>query len=212
MGIEMYMNVLDQLKQLDYTGIVEISGFSEPFLHDNLNFFVFQTKHVLPNCTMAINTNGDLLSTQWVEKLFQSGLDKLSISIYSNENHLRYVQHVAEESGYENQIYIRKRYGSETIWNNRAGALETEKQLPLQQVCYYPFYTLYINWNGDIQFCSNDPRGQVVLGNVEHDKIVDVWYSEKLNEIRRELMNNRRNHILCNQCDVPGNIMGEKIF
>lgn len=212
MSIDLYINVLEQLQELDYEGEIGISGFSEPTLHDCLSFFIHETRSRLPKTEIAVNTNGTLLGTNTIEKLFKEGLDKLSISVYTNGDHYRYLEQIAIQSGHEERIFLRKRYDDSTIWNNRAGAIKSVKELPIHQVCYYPFYTVYINWNGDIQFCSNEPRGLVTLGNVEHDRIIDAWYSEQLNDIRRELANNKRDHLPCRYCDVPGNVMGEENY
>ena len=33
-------------------------------------------------------------------------------------------------------------------------------------VCYYPFYKLFVDWNGDVLFCSNDWGKEHVVGNL----------------------------------------------
>ena len=52
---------------------------------------------------------------------------------------------------------------------------------------------------------------KVILGNLNNNKLLDIWFSKKSVKIRQMLNNSNRNFFKpCNVCDVEGTLMGEK--
>ena len=51
---------------------------------------------------------------------------------------------------------------------------------------------------------------KVILGNLNNNKLLDIWFSKKSVKIRQMLNNSNRNFKPCNVCDVEGTLMGEK--
>lgn len=66
------------------------------------------------------------------------------------------------------------------------------------------FNHLYVLTNGDVVFCCEDAFGVVVVGNLVHQTVEEVWHGEKLNYIRRIHLEKRKNEIkgLCDTCVV----------
>lgn len=56
--------------------------------------------------------------------------------------------------------------------------------------CGYPSQRLIISTNGDIFPCCVDYYETMPLGNISKDDLLNVWNSNKLNSIRRNLKNN----------------------
>jgi MoaA/NifB/PqqE/SkfB family radical SAM enzyme len=70
------------------------------------------------------------------------------------------------------------------------------------KVCPYVFYTLSINADGTVDHCFVDWKHDVLLGDLRHDNVVDVWNGQRLYNIRREmLLGNRDKLPNCGVCE-----------
>ena len=102
--------------------------------------------------------------------------------------------------------------------NNRSGTIDwlnikEESISELQgSVCYYPFYKLFVDWNGDVLFCSNDWGKEHVVGNLLQQDLHDVWFGKPMRKIRNRLAKGDRSSSPCNKCSVNGQLFGEKSF
>ena len=79
-----------------------------------------------------------------------------------------------------------------------------------KHICFYPFYNIFIDYNGDYLICPHDWGKGELLGNIkEHHAINDIWLSDRTNEVRSKLIESKREvSEACKKCDVPGNFMG----
>lgn len=204
-----FYKALDELEELNFDGLIIFSGFSEPFLNKNIHNYISDTKTKLPNSTLLINSNGDVLNEDKIKHIFNLGLDYLSISIYDGPQEFAYFDNIRKKLGYS--ISIKNRYENFSK-NNRAGYLDTQSLLPLSKACFYPFYFLSVNWNGNILFCCHNFLEKNFIGNIENTKLLDVWNSDKMNRLRKIMLGGKRNYIPCNLCDVDGQREGSKYF
>ena len=58
--------------------------------------------------------------------------------------------------------------------------------------------------------CPHDWGKKIILGNLNSDKFLDIWFSKKFMKIREKLNDSKRNFKPCNVCDVEGTFMGKK--
>ena len=153
MGIELYEKLLRDLAQIDYSGIIMFSGLSEPLLHKKIYHFIRRSKEVLRKVQVEINSNGDVLNKKRLEKLFNHGLNTLSISLYDGPQQIEYFNKMKEEVGLSNEkVILRRRYYENGNYgltiSNRAGLVNSNEfrskgdkiveKLPLRKSCYYP--------------------------------------------------------------------------
>lgn len=75
---------------------------------------------------------------------------------------------------------------------------------PLAKMCVRPFRFINVNWKGDVVLCCNDYHGDVVLGNVDEQSLVDIWNSPKMNAFRVALKAKDRDIAMCRVCDYSG--------
>lgn len=68
---------------------------------------------------------------------------------------------------------------------------------------------LVINWNGEVNPCCWDYKGENIIGNVNETSIYDVWKSN--NKFREEIDNGKYLPI-CNNCFDSRTIKKEKLF
>lgn len=206
---DIFYKALNELEESNFDGLIIFSGFSEPFLNENIYSYIKDVKLKIPNSTLLINTNGDFLDKDKIKNIFDLGLDYLAISIYDDINRFKYFEDINEEL-YLN-IYLKNRYEGFNK-NNRGGTFKSSKALPLSFGCFYPFYFIYIDWNGDLLFCCHNFSKENNIGNLNNTKLLDAWQSDKLNRIRKKMLEGRRQHIPCNLCDIAGQKEGKIYF
>lgn len=88
---------------------------------------------------------------------------------------------------------------------NRLKKLSLRKILARKTGCNLQRDThwLHILFNGDICLCCMDWKGEVLLGNVKHASIKEVWNSEKYKNIRKMISSRSDTlpNFLCKRCE-----------
>ena len=226
-NINLFEKVISDLSSVNYSGTILFSAFSEPLLHKHIDKLICIAKQSLPLSRIEIVSNGDLLTTKKLKSLFSSGLDTINISMYDGKEQIKHFQSMRKEAGLnEKSVVLRRRYYENgnfglTI-SNRAGVINSNKfrdkqekeikTLPLNSKCYYPFYSILVDLNGNILLCPHDWQKRMVFGNIKNDNIIDIWYEKKIENIRKNLAKANRNFTPCNQCDVIGTLIGQENF
>ena len=219
---ELHNKLCNELSELNYQGVIRYSGFVEPMLDKNIYNLIKSAKTVLPKSRIEMVTNGDALNKQRLKKLFDNGLDTILISVYdSEEDAINFEKLCKDLSLKDSQYVIRKRYlppeeDFGITLSNRAGMMENAEfkintlKEPLKEPCYYPSYTFFMDYNGDVLMCPHDWGKKIVLGNMMKNSFLNIWNSKKAILIRKKLNNSDRNFSPCNACDVKGSLIGEK--
>ncbi len=69
--------------------------------------------------------------------------------------------------------------------------------------CYHLWFAPGITFNGDFTVCCNDPKHEMVIGNVSESTVAELWQGEKMREIRQIHKSATYEKIpLCKGCDV----------
>ena len=211
-----------ELKDLNYKGTIRYSGFVEPLLDINIYNLISMVKKNLPECNVEMVTNGDPLNPKRLNKLFESGLDKILISAYDGKEDADKLEDLCVNANLTKEQYIvRHRYYSEEqdfgiTLSNRSGLMENAEfkieslKEPLKKPCYIPSYTFFLDYQGDVLMCPHDWGKKVILGDLKKEKLLDIWFSKKSSSIRKMLNKSNRNMEPCNVCDVEGTFMGKK--
>jgi radical SAM protein with 4Fe4S-binding SPASM domain len=226
MSVELAKNIAEQLKSLDFNGIVNISGTGEPLL----------TKHIVDivkqfgdrDIHTEIVTNGDMLvrrnGPELIKKLYSAGLRQFVISMYDGPEQVEAFNSLFNSCRIDKTQYsLRDRWydASEDyglLYTNRAGNIgfeflsDTAKQKLMESgksACFYVHYSMMIDWNGDALLCCQDMYNRTVkFGNVKDKSLIDIWRDAKLMEFRNKLKNGDRSSSPCNNCNANGQIFG----
>ncbi len=219
---ELHEKLCKELQDLNYKGTVRYSGFVEPMLDKNIYNLINMVKNFLPDANVEMVTNGDPLNLKRLEKLFQSGLNRILISAYDGKEDADKLEDLCISANLSSDQYIvRHRYYSEEkdfgiTLSNRSGLMENAefkiKSLtePLKNPCYIPSYTFFLDYQGDVLMCPHDWGKKIILGNLNKTNLTKIWFSKKSMQIRKMLNKSNRNFTPCNVCDVEGTFMGEK--
>lgn len=88
-----------------------------------------------------------------------------------------------------------------------------ELPIPHTGKCYYLWYQIMINWNGEIPICCVDYNGRVILGNANNSSIEDVWNSQEFKNIRdKHHRNDYQDFPMCSSCSLPNMLYCKPFF
>jgi len=218
---EVYEGVMKDLNKVGFKGGIIYSGFSESFLYKHIEEVIKISKEQCPESRIEMITDGDFLTVDKLNTVFEAGLTRLDVSVYDGPDKVKPFEDLRVEAGLnKEQFHIRERwYAPEENFgiaglNNRAGAsimpeINVNKlDAPLKRKCFYPFYQIMVDFDGAVLLCNNDWDKRLILGNVKETSILDIWNSKKYKEVRGNLANANRKHSPCNRCDVNGMMMG----
>ena len=230
MKLPLYEKLLNDLRSIEYSGMILFSGESEPLLHRRLDRLIAKTKLVLPDCQIEVNSNGDLLTAKKLKDLFDSGLDTLSISMYDGPQQIEQFSSLRSEVGLtDSQVLLRRRYYQDGNFGinmtNRGGLVDSDafrsdrmvtndqkQSFPINQECYYPFYMLTVDVGANVTICSHDWAKRYIVGNFAKDHIFDIWVDKRFDVARRNLAKCDRSLPSCRECNAIGDLIGEQSF
>lgn len=214
--------MLDELAEAGWRGTISLSGFGEPLLHPKIREIVRTIHRVLPHARMEMVSNGDRLTVSMARDLFDAGLHVLILSLYDNESQLvKFDALRAEAQLRPDQMLLRVRYKPPEehhglTLSNRAGTVDLsylgiEKlTAPKTHACYYPHYSVFVEYDGTVLLCCNDWAKVSGCGKVGERTLLDIWSSHQMHQVRSALLAGDRSHQPCSGCNIDGTLMGRE--
>ena len=87
MDDSLFHKILNELSQIDYDGDLSFSVYNEPLIDPNIaDRRIRPARKKLPYAKLHFDTNGDFITTDIISNLASSGLDRLQISIYVDDD------------------------------------------------------------------------------------------------------------------------------
>lgn len=211
MSLELAQKIADQLRELDYSGVVVLCGYGEPLLHPQIEEIV----KMMP-CRVEIVTNGDMLGPKQITKLIAAGVDYFVVSMYDGPHQVETLKRNFSDVSVGPEWYLlRDRWHTEADQfglklTNRAGTVTVGPQEPVDdhRPCYYLAYQLQVDWNGDVLLCPQDWFKRVKYGNVGVEGMFNIWTSKRMQKRRTMLLQGKRFDHPCNQCNTDGTLHG----
>ena len=169
-----------------------------------------------------IITNGDLLIP--IHKSFGRILfDRILISAYDGQEQVNHLSSKFRDYINQGKVVIRSRFLSEDndefdLFSNRTGLVDYHFNQSLDDgranpnVCFYPYYNIFVDSDGDILACSHDWSKKQIFGNLYHTNIVDIWFSETYKLFRHQMSANQRCMQPCSTCNVNGQLYGHDSY
>ncbi len=222
MPIELTEKLSSQLAAIDFAGLIIFSGFVEPLLDKKIYDHVSLLRKHLPTARIEMVTNGDVLNEERLSRLFTGGLSTLMISVYDGKEDADRFEKMCRDVGLkDDQFVIRNRYlppeqDFGITMNNRAGMMDktvfkrASLTEPLRKPCFYPNYSFFMDYLGDVLLCPHDWGKKMVVGNLYKQDFMEIWFSKLFMTARHRLNDGDRNFKPCNVCDVDGTMMGRK--
>jgi len=201
-----------------FFGRISFSGFGEAILCKDFFRIIKIFRSYLASCPIETNTNGDRLTVDTIQSLFANGLSLIYVNMYDGPEQEQYFKDLFAQAK-ETRYILRPHWqGAEESWGlkltNRAGSIPVKVMqiLPMKRQCYYPFYKMFIDHNGDVLACCNDWKRASKLGNAFEQSIKDIWTGEALEALREKLANADRSEEPCKSCDADGLSYGAQSY
>lgn len=221
-SFEMIEKLGVQLADVDYHGLVLFSGFVEPLLDKNIFAHIKKLRFYLPNARIEIVSNGDPLTLRVLDKLEDSGVDRVLLSLYDGPHQVEEINlKVANSRLSPAKIFIRERWFSAAenfgiSLSNRAGMMENAEfsiqnlSSSMNTPCFYPAHTFFLNYTGEVLMCAHDWGMKRILGNFNNQSFLDIWFGKEFESARSKLIRGNRNISPCDVCNVQGTRLGKK--
>jgi radical SAM protein with 4Fe4S-binding SPASM domain len=198
--VELFKKIIDELKDINFKGRINPNLYGETLLDERLPELMTYIHKKLPEAKLTIYTNGDFLDMDMLNKLYECGVRSYIITIHGNVKEgrekikklMRYIKQGRKK------IKILCQVMNENTPLSNIGGLVKVKNIKKEDFdCIDP---LAINYKGDVIICCNDYFGEVVFGNLEKEKIIDIWNKTNFRQIRQQLK--KRIYILdiCKRC------------
>lgn len=206
MDESLFTSIIQQLKELNYSGSLGLYSNNEPLLDKRLFDFLQITRKALPEATLYLFTNGSLLTIEKFEELMKY-LDTLIIDNYNDDlilnESIKKVYEYALSQPYKDKVQIYLRKENEVLLNRGGEAKNsTKNNFKLKSACMYPSEQMVVRPDGKISLCCNDATGKVTMGDLTKDTLINVWTSEEYYNVRKNLIRNRNLNYLCKDCDI----------
>ncbi len=108
--------IIQDLKNINYTGVIQLSNFNEPTTDKRLPEIIEYIHTELPKCYICFHSNGDVYKTpeQYV-KLFENGLQGIQLNIY-DESRKEFLTNIYNET---KKLHGEEKFDKDLIGSNR---------------------------------------------------------------------------------------------
>lgn len=202
----MFESIIEQLKEINYSGRLALFSNNEPLLDDRIIEWNKYARRELPNARMHLFTNGTLMTLDKFNTLVEI-LDELIIDNYHQELKLikpcvEIVDYCKEHPEITKKVTIVLRKPQE-ILTSRGGNAPNRHDIGnyAKDRCVLPFKQLVIRPDGKISLCCNDAIGKYTLGDLTKESLTDIWYGPRFQMVRKCLYEGRENWGNCKECD-----------
>lgn len=198
----LFNKLMQQLKDLNYSGIVSYEFYNEPLLAKDLDWYIQTTRDFLPNCKIDFYSNGTLLTHEKFNQLISLGVTRFLITKHEGEKDYIF-DSVYSSLGPEHKSMVIFKSYKDLKLTNRGGTVEAgPKGTAHLTPCFIPTFLLVVTVLGNVLPCFEDFHEENIMGNIGITHIKDIWQSEKFNKFRDNLkLGKRHSQSPCDKCN-----------
>lgn len=203
----LFHKIIQELEDMDYHGRLATFSNNEPFLDKRIIEWNKYARDHLPNARIHLFTNGTLLSLEKFIEIIPF-LDELIIDNYTKDLNLLkncedIVNYCEEHAELKGKVTIVRRSPKEIRTSRGGDAPNRKNKKSFADIgCIYPFQQLIIRPDGKVSLCCNDALGRSTMGDVNEESLTDIWYGERFQEVRKQLLKGRGAVSHCVYCDT----------
>ncbi len=197
---ESFFNVIDQLSDWGFTGLLGNAVLSEPLMDNRIIELYAYSREKLPGAKLHVETNGDLLTPHIASELFRAGVTTIRITQHDPK--------FKKEKEFEAWLDLHPEfYNRFTIlrpgWRplNWGGIIDGD-YYPWRHQC--PYYSnLIVDCYGNVLLCCNDLYAENSFGSIYDNSLKEIWDSSE--PMRKILFYGGHNKVLdiCLRCVGP---------
>lgn len=216
MDKKIFKKIINNLADLNFSGIISPQFFGEPLLDDRLTDFIKYMRKKLPKSKITVLSNGDFFTIEKYKELTEAGVDHFTITQHGNEtnkNLEKLFDYIKTSPKKEKKIRIfgsqrhqkllynmeyQKLTSDEPLYNR--GGLVKPDNVEYTPACVLMSFPLVFDYSGNAILCCNDYFGSVNFGNIKDKDIIEIWTSKKFRQIRKDLRRCNYNLDICKKC------------
>lgn len=196
--------VIKELKQIDYAGEIAFHVYNEPLIDQRLFYLTEYAKDTCKKSKIRLMTNGFYLTQDLADEIYEYGVDKIEVSLYSQkeEERIRQIQ-------FRNINISFYDYYSKCL-DNRKEIYEREVQrntLP----CYSLNTEIIVRHTADVDLCCLDWDMKHLFGNLQNSTLEEILSTPKVQEVQYNLKQGKRYLELCKRCDWQRGLLLEDV-
>ncbi len=205
MSIQLFNKIIDELSELNYCGELALFSNNEPFLDDRIVSFAKVARQKLPNAYIYLYSNGTLITEEKYIEIINY-LDSMQIDAYIDDGAMEpsYVQMIRKWSKNEKSSSKMRffRISPKAIRYSRAGNAPNKRDVvAVNELCRLPLVQFVVRPDGKVSLCCNDALGEMTLGDLNLNSILEIWNGKEYEMIRERIMRGRSNVKICKYCD-----------
>lgn len=85
------------------------------------------------------------------------------------------------------------------------------KEESKKKICFIPWYSTYISWEGDVFPCCYYYNGQIKFGNIFKESFDKIWNSQSYRLFRERLRERRNDLPICKACSIDEKFIYQKM-
>lgn len=202
----LFRKIIDELSELNYSGRLALHSNNEPFLDSRIVDFAKYARMQVPNAYIYLYTNGTLVTLDKFQEII-SYLNKMVIDNYDDDLKLHQNAQAIHRLCKKNpkldrkvEVHVRKVH---EVLSTRGGqSPNNQKKETIRMSCILPYKQMIVRPDGRTSLCCNDPYGKNTLADLNRMTLVEAWYSERYEKVRRALRKGRSKVNLCRYCDT----------
>lgn len=175
--------ILADLRALDYSGSFHWSRYSEPTSEERIVDRIAEVRRAAPPCHIGIDSNGDYLDGEFIERLVRAGLNRLWVDVYLPDDdtydlatartHLdRFLKRIGKTAattvGTDPELHSHVEIPGLEIMavsvrnlvtlkqsdlSDRGGLIQIARRTSRKSPCFAPFKNITIDWDGSVALC-----------------------------------------------------------
>lgn len=194
---KLFKKIIDELAAIPYKGRISPHFYGEPLLDERLLVLLSYARKKLPLSTIIVHTNGLLLEKDILKKYLEAGIDGFLVTLHNDF----IAQKTADlfkslTPGERKKIRIMN-LAKKSLFNR--GGLVTHYKIKKLRRCFYLSDEIAVTYAGDL-VCTNDFFASHKFGNLNQEKLLDIWNNPAFKKIRGDLLKGRFVLEICKQC------------
>ncbi|MBF0589137.1 MAG: radical SAM protein [Magnetococcales bacterium] len=202
MSRALFEKIIHDLAAIDFSGTLSFHFYNEPLLDKRLPELSTMARRALPKARFKLITNGDLLTREKLQELFDVGFDQISISLHDEEIEKKMMALVEELSEQDQQrTFLNTFFRPDTVLSNRGGAVDipdASKSQAFPEGCAQAHNSLIIDYRGKVALCCNDFAMPHDMGDCNTMHVREIL--QKRAPLTKAIYFGRYNLEICKNC------------